>query len=173
MRTIHVDPHVTKIPSYDSAAKAIAAAMNSPRAKRSAEESPLIAGAFLTDLVVSDQRICLTLSNAHVLEIFPVDQVIEWRVTSCAVADSKSTAQEGGAVQLVWTNDDTSIWDPLLLLESRRGYPLHKLFGGEFFLNTHFKNGGILSFYPLWNQSDQRLMVYLSELEPPPMVLGA
>lgn len=167
MQTLKVDARRTKIPSYKTAAEAIAAEEQTPRAKRAATDSLLIGGLGLVDSALTRQSARLGLSNGHFLEIELRKGWIDWHVsTSSRVAETEDTEKEYGPFNLVWGSGPGSVWDPLAMLKARHSFAISAVFAGQIFFSVYFNGGGALQFLPLWSCSDDSLMLYFEELEP-------
>jgi hypothetical protein len=165
MRTVNVDPNVFPVPTYRSAAEAIAAETSTTRAKRSSEDSLLIRGAIIREFMILDQEVRLSLSNDRSLHVFVVGGLVEWRISSSSDTESQNTEQRFSAMRLVWPSGAHTAWDPATLLDSRRPFMLEKLFAGQIFFNVYFRAGGLLQFLPLWNCSDESPFLHFFELE--------
>jgi len=154
------------MPTYKSAAEAIAADSHTPRSERAATDSSVVAGAFVEEFVTSDQCISLGLSLGYVLDVFINGEAIDWKVSRPRSDMATSGASRCVPVSLMWPDGEITDLNPVQMLETRRRFSLRKLFAGQRFLNVYFNGGGALQFLPLWNQSDQAFLLYVDELEP-------
>lgn len=166
MRTIRVDPRVCNVRSYDSAAKAISAEMNTSRAARAALDSVRVADQYVKCYVISDQATSMALSNGLVLEIAVRAKQVEWRILEADALAVPVVQQSYPSLRLTWPSGAETVLDPATLIETRIHCPLQQVFAGRCFVNVYFKGGGVLQFLPLWNCSDQMPLLNLSELEP-------
>lgn len=166
MRTIKVDPNLIEVPTFDSASSAISAEMRTARAERSAIESPLLAGSYINDFLITDDMISLHLSNGSSCDLAVANGRVEWEISNRVPNVRQGIDHLSDSVNLVWPSGRSRIWSAATLLESRQNFPFDKLFAGQVFVNLYFKGGGALQFIPLRNCSEESFLLYFFELEP-------
>ena len=173
LRSIRVDLDVVPLPSYSTAAEAIAADEVNPRAPQAKSDSLLVGGAAMTDFAVSDRVIRLYLSNGHVLEVVATNKGADWQVSRPASGNDHMVSMQYTPVRLLWPSGRSTLYDPTSYLACRKQHVVRELYAGQVFLNVYFVHGGALRFGAIWNSSDRGPLLYVSELEPMKDAKGA
>ena len=164
MRLVDVDVFAD-VPSYPSAAEAIAAESNSVRAKRSAEDSLLLSGSTIQRYWIDRSAFCIQLSNGRYLRLVASRAKVEWVVDSDC---GPQLPDSSDAIELRWPSGRITKWDPGRFLASRVPFAVTEMFAGSCYINLYFAGGGVLQFLPVWNSSDSVPILYVYELEPIP-----